>query len=155
MKVDIGLPSKSMKKVADELIKVLANNTILYMKTHGFHWNVTGPHFSMHHQMFEEQYNDLFEAQDIIAERIRSLGELAPNSYKELLKHASIKESSGNLPARDMLKALLKDNETMINNLRKSMEICAKHTDEGTFDMLVERLQTHEKHAWMLRATLS
>ena len=155
MKPNICMAAKDMKQVAQALTKVLADNTVLYMKTHGFHWNITGPHFKMYHDMFEEQYTDMFEAQDVIAERIRALGELAPNSYKELLKHATMKENMATLSPRDMIEALLDGNEAMIKSIREAMTSAENAGDEGSFDMLVERLQTHEKNAWMLRATLS
>lgn len=153
--IDIGIPTKSRKQIADGLAKLLADTYSLYLKTHAFHWNVEGPMFNTLHAMFMVQYTELWNAIDAIAERIRSLGEFAPNSAGELAKAASLKENAAQSHSdEEMLKALLADNEAILKTVRKAHEAADKGGDEATVDLMVERMAYHEKTAWMLRSHL-
>ncbi|MDR3478966.1 MAG: DNA starvation/stationary phase protection protein [Gammaproteobacteria bacterium] len=142
------------QKIADELTHLLADTYILYTKTQNFHWNVTGPHFYSLHKMFEEQYKELAEAVDIIAERIRALKAVAPGSQSHFLKLSSIKEENGVPDARDMLKQLAKDHETLAHHATIIFATAAKTHDDATLDVLTERMRSHEKTAWMLRSSI-
>jgi starvation-inducible DNA-binding protein len=154
MKIDIGLKDNSRKTVADALAGVLADTYTLYLKTHNFHWNVTGPEFPYLHTMFETQYNELWTAVDELAERIRALGFPAPGSYSQFAALTQIKESTKPPAAKEMLKQLLADNETVVRRLREANELCEEAGDVDTGDILVGRMQVHAKAAWMLRAQL-
>ena len=154
MKVNIGLKEEDRNKLAEGLSKLLAESYMLYIKTHAFHWNVEGPMFHTLHQMFEEQYNELFSAVDEIAERIRALGCLAPGSYKSFLKLSSVKESEDNLSADQLLRELLTAQETLIRTLRELISSANSAGDESTADLATTRMKQHEKVAWMLRSLL-
>lgn len=153
-KIDIGINEKNRKDIAKGLSHLLADTYTLYLKTHNFHWNVTGPHFQTLHIMFEGQYNELALAVDAIAERIRSLGEKAPGSYAEFSKLTSIKENTGNLSAEKMIAELVQGQEQVAKTARSIFPIADKANDEPTADLLTQRLQIHEKTAWMLRSLL-
>ena len=142
------------QKMADELAHLLSDTYILYTKTQNFHWNVTGANFYSMHKMFEEQYEDLSEAVDIIAERIRALGAAAPGSMSQFLKLSSLKEASGVPSTKDMLKQLAKDHETISHHLSIIFENAVKAKDDATQDFLTERMRAHEKTAWMLRSSI-
>ena len=145
---------KKNKDMTDALTKVLANSFVLYGKTHSFHWNVTGPMFHSLHIMFEEQYTEVWNAIDIIAERIRSLDCYAPGTVQEMLKLAEIKEQ-GQIPDyEEMVKTLADDNATLCNILHDAMEKAEDVGDTATADLLNGRMAAHEKNAWMLRSTL-
>ncbi len=150
----IGIPKNDCKKIADGLSTLLADSFVLYIKTHNYHWNVEGPMFNTLHQMFMEQYTELWNALDLIAERIRSLGEYAPGSYKAFNDRANIKESSSFPSAKKMIQELLEGNEIVANTARKVFPVAEAASDEATLDLLTQRLQVHEKTAWMLRALL-
>lgn len=142
------------QKVADELTHLLADTYILYLKTQNFHWNVTGPNFHSLHLMFEEQYNELANAVDLIAERIRALKCTTPASFSHFLKLTSLKEENDVPTAKDMLKQLFKDHETITHHANTILAKAQKAQDEGTMDLLIERIRAHEKTAWMLKSTL-
>ena len=141
-------------KIADELTHILADTYTLYLKTQNFHWNVTGPNFHSLHLMFEEQYKELAEAIDLIAERIRALKANTPASFSNFLKLTSLKEENGVPATKDMLKQLTKDHETIVNQLYNSLSKAQKAQDEGTMDLCIERIRAHEKTAWMLHSCL-
>ncbi|MDF3058651.1 MAG: Ferritin Dps family protein [Rariglobus sp.] len=156
MKPNLGLSSKARETVLSLLDRLLADEHVLYVKTRNFHWNVTGLHFGPLHTLFEKQYGELAEAIDEIAERIRSLGGVAPGSMKEFLKLSRIDEQpGGQLEAEKMIAALLSDHESVIRSLRSDIEQTGKAGDAGTNDFLTGLLEDHEKTAWMLRAHLS
>lgn len=140
--------------IADALSRYLANSYTLYLKTQNFHWNVTGPQFHSLHVMFEEQYSDLAGAIDEIAERIRALGFRAPASYSEYQKLADIPEEPNDVKATEMVEQLLADNQTMSRMARELIALSEKEGDTATGDMIVGRLEYHEKTAWMLRSSL-
>ena len=154
MKIDIGIPEAQRKKIAEGLSHLLADTYTLYLKTHGFHWNVTGPMFNTLHLMFEQQYNELWTAVDLIAERIRSLGVYAPGSYQQIGKLSSIKEEPKVPNAKEMLKQLVAGHEAVVRTARGIFPIAEKGNDESTCDLLTQRMQLHEKTAWMLRSML-
>jgi starvation-inducible DNA-binding protein len=154
MKIDIGISDGQRKEIADGLSHLLADTYTLYLKTHNFHWNVTGPMFNTLHLMFEGQYNELALAVDVIAERIRALGTFAPGSYAEYVKLASVKEAKGVPNAEDMIRELVEGQETVCRTARALMPVAEKANDEPTADLLTQRLQIHEKTAWMLRSML-
>jgi starvation-inducible DNA-binding protein len=150
----MSVTQEDSKKIASGLSKLLADTYILYLKTHNFHWNVKGPMFQTLHLMFETQYNELALAVDLIAERIRALGEPAPGTYTEYLKIGSIKEIAGVPHAKEMIKILTKDQETVVQTAKDVFPIAEKVSDQATLDILTQRMQTHEKTAWMLRSLL-
>jgi starvation-inducible DNA-binding protein len=152
--MDIGISKKDRAEIADGLGHVLADTYTLYLKTHNFHWNVTGPMFQTLHLMFETQYNELWLAIDLVAERIRSLGHPAPGTYAEFAKLSSIKETVGVPKAKEMIKHLVAGHEAVAKSARVLFPVVEKAGDEATADMLTQRIQTHEKTAWMLRALL-
>lgn len=154
MKIDIGIAEKDRRAIAKELSELLADTYTLYLKTHNFHWNVTGPMFNTLHLMFEGQYNELALAVDQIAERIRSLGERAPGSYAEFAKLTSIKEAAGAVDAKMMITQLVEGNEAVAKTARSIFPTADDIGDESTSDLLTQRLQVHEKTAWMLRSLL-
>lgn len=154
MKIDIGIEESKRKAIAEGLSHLLADTYTLYLKTHNYHWNVTGPMFQTLHLMFETQYTELALAVDLVAERIRSLGEKAPGSYTEFAKLSSIKEAVGNVSAEDMIKDLVKAQESVIKTARSVFPVADEAHDEATADLLTQRIQLHEKTAWMLRSLL-
>jgi starvation-inducible DNA-binding protein len=155
MKTKLGLSGKSREAVVDVLSRLLADEHVLYVKTRNFHWNVTGLHFGVLHELFEKQYGELAERIDEVAERIRMLGGAAPGSMKEFLKLARIDEQpGGKLEAGKMIAALLGDHESVILFLREAIDVAGSGGDAGTNDFLTALLEDHEKTAWMLRAHL-
>ncbi len=154
MAIDIGIKEKDRKQIADGLSHLLADTYSLYLKTHNFHWNVTGPMFQTLHLMFETQYNELALAVDLIAERIRALGFPAPGTYSEYAKLSSIPETKGVPPAPKMIKLLVEGQEAVARTARKVFPLVDKVNDEPTADLLTQRMQVHEKTAWMLRSLL-
>ena len=154
MKVKTGIPDTKRKAIAAGLSRVLADTYTLYLKTHNFHWNVTGPMFQTLHVMFEEQYNELWTATDLIAERIRALGAYAPGSYADFAQLSSVKEERGVPAARKMIRQLLDGHETVVRTAREVFPAAEQSGDQPTMDLLTERMQIHEKTAWMLRSLL-
>jgi len=155
MKVNIGLSDNARKTVADALAGVLADTYTLYLKTHNFHWNVTGPAFPYLHTMFGEQYNELWTAVDELAERMRALGHFAPGSYAAFSKLTDIKEAPASPPAaKEMIRILMADNEAIARRCRAAQEAVEAVGDTESGDMMVGRMQVHGKAAWMLRAQL-
>ena len=146
---------KEIQKLIEALSQVLANTFILSLKTHSFHWNVTGPMFYTLHQMFEEQYEELWRAGDAIAERIRALGCAAPGSYREFSKLTYLRESEGVPGATGMIGELLSDHETCARTVRGALAVSRSAVDAGTEDLLTQQLLAHEKAAWMLRSLLT
>jgi starvation-inducible DNA-binding protein len=154
MAIDIGIAKKDREAVAGHLSKLLADTYSLYLKTHSFHWNVTGPHFNSLHAMFEEQYNALWTAADEIAERIRTLDVYAPGSYSQFGKLTSIREEAGVPEWKDMVAQLVEGHEIAAATAREALKAADAAGDEGTADMVTGRLKDHEKLAWMLRSLL-
>jgi starvation-inducible DNA-binding protein len=154
MSIEIGIAEKDRKKIADGLSNLLADSYTLYLKTHNFHWNVTGPMFNTLHLMFETQYTELALAVDLIAERIRALGHPAPGSYKAYSKLSSIEEAEGMPDAEEMIRQLVVGQEAVTRTARGIFPIVDKAHDEPTADLLTQRMQVHEKNAWMLRSLL-
>lgn len=155
--IDIGISSGDRKKIAEGLSRFLADSYTLYLKTHNFHWNVTGPMFNALHVMFETQYTEQWTALDEIAERIRALGFNAPGSYAEFTQLSSIPEEPGLSDAadwREMVRQLVVGNEAVCRSARKVLKTGEAGGDDPTVDLLTQRLQTHEKYAWMLRSLL-
>ena len=146
---------KDGQRVADALSNVLADTFVLYLKTQNFHWNVTGPMFHTLHQMFEEQYNELWLGVDAIAERIRSLGFIAPGSYGEFTRLTYLQEESLARNASEMIAELLRDHETAARTARSALAAARTAVDAPTEDLLTQRLAAHEKAAWMLRSLLA
>ncbi len=155
MPINIGIDEKDRKQIAEGLSKLLADTFTVYLKTHNFHWNVTGPMFQTLHVMFEQQYNELWAATDIIAERIRALGFPAPGTYKDFLSLASVKEESGIPSAEGMIQQLVEGHETTVRTARKVFTVAEKADDAPSADLLTERMDAHEKTAWMLRSLLA
>lgn len=153
-KVNIGISENERKEIADGLARVLADTYSLYLKTHNYHWNVTGPLFQELHSMFETQYQDLAEAVDEIAERIRALGSFAPGTYLEFQRLSSIPDTLGVPAANQMVQQLVEGNETVIRTARNLVLLAENAVDEATLDLLTERVRKHEKTAWMLRSLL-
>jgi len=152
--IDIGIPEDSRKEIAEGLSRLLADTYSLYLKTHNFHWNVTGPMFQTLHLMFETQYNELALAVDLIAERIRALGFPAPGTYSDFTRLSSIEETPGVPKADEMIRLLVEGQEAVARTARSIFPIAEKVNDEPTADLLTQRLQVHEKTAWMLRSLL-
>ncbi len=152
--MDIGIDDKTRGKIADGLAHLLADSYTLYLKTHGFHWNVTGPMFNTLHLMFMDQYTELWNALDPIAERIRALGHPAPASYSQFVKLSSIEEEAGVPGATDMIRQLIAGQEAITRTARGIFPVVDKAGDEPTADLLTQRMQIHEKNAWMLRSLL-
>lgn len=151
---NIGIDENSRKEIAHGLSRLLADTYTLYLQTHNFHWNVTGPQFQTLHLMFEAQYTELALAVDLIAERIRALGAPAPGTYGQFKELATIKEVSGVPAASEMIRILLEGQETVVRTARSVFPISEKSNDEPTNDLLTQRMQIHEKTAWMLRSLL-
>lgn len=152
--VHIGIGASKRKEIADSLAVLLAESYMLYLKTHGYHWNVTGPFFSSLHLLFEQQYTELALAVDVMAERIRALGYYAPASFTEFSKLSGIQEDTSVPKAMEMVEALAADNEHIIETARNIFPICQEYGDEATTDLLTQRLNVHSKSAWMLRSHL-
>lgn len=152
--VNIGINEADRKEIADGLSRLLADTYTLYLKTHNFHWNVTGPMFQTLHTMFETQYMELATAVDDIAERIRALGFFAPGTYADYSKLASIKEAQGVPAAVEMIRQLVEGQEAVVRTARSVIPAVDRAADEATTDLLTVRMQTHEKTAWMLRSLL-
>lgn len=153
-KMDIGISEDARRQIGEGLSRLLADTYTLYLKTHGFHWNVKGPMFNTLHLMFEQQYNELALAVDLIAERIRTLGLPAPASYRQFADLTSIEEETGVPSAEDMIRALVKDQETVVRTARSVFPLVDEANDEPSADLLTQRMQVHEKTAWMLRSLL-
>lgn len=152
--VNIGLSKEHREGIAKELGVVLADTYTLYLQTHNFHWNVTGPQFRQLHLMFEEQYTELAIAVDDLAERIRTLGFTAPGTYAEFGQLSNISETSGVPGASEMVGLLTASNETVVRTCRKALQLAQESGDESTAALLGDRMRVHEKTAWMLRSTL-
>jgi len=152
--IDIGIGDEQRRAIADGLSPLLADTYTLYLKTHNYHWNVTGPMFNTLHLMFETQYTELALAVDLIAERIRALGYPAPGSYKQYAKLSSIEESDTVPAAEDMIADLVKGQEAVIRTARRIFHTAEAAADGPSADLLTQRMQIHEKTAWMLRAML-
>ena len=152
--IGIGISAGARKDIADGLSRVLAGTYTLYLKTHNYHWNVTGPQFNDLHAMFMVQYTELWNAVDLIAERIRSLGHFAPGSYKAFSELSSIREEDSVPVATKMIENLLAGHETVARTCREIFPAVEKASDQPTLDLLTQRLQVHEKTAWMLRSIL-
>lgn len=155
MKIDIGIPDASRKEIVDGLSHLLADTYSLYLKTHNYHWNVTGQMFQTLHLMFEGHYTELAVAVDDIAERIRTLGYPAPGTYAQYSKLTKIKEEDHIPSAHDMIKNLVLAHETVVKTARSIFPTAEKGSDEATLDLLTQRIQLHEKTAWMLRSLLA
>lgn len=154
MSIDIGINEASRRQIAEGLSRLLADTYTLYLKTHNFHWNVKGPMFNTLHTMFMQQYTELSVAVDDIAERIRALGFPAPGSYAQFAALTSIPEESGVPKATDMLRQLVAGQEAVVRTARAIFPVAEEAKDEPTCDLLTQRMQLHEKTAWMLRAML-
>lgn len=154
MKVEIGISEKDRQQIAEGLSALLADSYTLYLKTHNYHWNVIGPLFNTLHTMFEGQYTELATAVDEIAERIRALGIDAPGSYREFADLTSIDEARGGESAEDMIRELVIGQETVVRTARAAFPAADEAHDEPTADLLTQRMQIHEKNAWMLRSML-
>jgi starvation-inducible DNA-binding protein len=152
--IDIGISTEDRKRIAEGLSRLLADTYTLYLKTHNFHWNVTGPMFHTLHLMFEEQYTELALAVDRLAERIRTLGFAAPGSYSAYDRLSSIEIAENVLPAEAMIAQLVNDQETAVRAAREILPDVERAGDEASADLLVGRMQAHEKTAWMLRSLL-
>ena len=152
--IDIGIDNDSRKKISDGLSALLADSYTLYLMTHNFHWNVTGPHFNSLHQMFMTQYTEQWAALDLIAERIRALGHPAPGTYQQFVALASIKEVEGVPTADEMVRHLVNAQEATARTARELFPIVEAANDQPTADLLTQRLNLHEKTAWMLRSLL-
>jgi len=152
--IDIGISAAERAKIAKGLSKLLADSYALYMMTHNFHWNVTGPQFNSLHQMFMTQYTEQWTALDLIAERIRALGHPAPGTYQEFAKLASVKQVEGVPSATEMVRYLVKAQEATAKTARSLFPIVGEANDQPTADLLTQRLEVHEKTAWMLRSVL-
>lgn len=153
-RIDIGIDEATRAKIAKGLSALLADSYTLYLMTHNFHWNVTGPQFNSLHQMFMAQYTEQWTALDQIAERIRALGFPAPGTYRDFVKLATVKEVDGVPRADDMVRLLVAAQETTARTARKLLPVVAKADDQPTADLLTQRLDVHEKTAWMLRSVL-
>jgi starvation-inducible DNA-binding protein len=152
--IDIGIPAAQRTRIAAGLSALLADSYTLYLMTHNFHWNVTGPMFNTLHQMFMQQYTEQWTALDQIAERIRALGHPAPGTYREFAQLASIREVGGVPKAMEMVKLLVAAQEGTARTARKLLPLVSKANDQPTADLLTQRLDVHEKTAWMLRSLL-
>ena len=152
--IDIGISEEQRENIAKALNLLLADTYMLYLKTHNYHWNVTGMNFQPLHEMFEQQYTELAEAIDVIAEQIRSLGHFAPGSFKAYSKMTSINEEEEVPDDRTMVKRLQESNEAIIRTARKALPACEEAGDEASLDLVTERLRNHSKVAWMLRSHL-
>lgn len=153
-KIDIGINQQDRESIADGLKKLLADSYTLYLQTHNFHWNVTGPQFRELHLMFEEHYTELAVAVDDIAERIRTLGVAAPGTYKSFAQLSSVEEVEGVPSAGTMVELLTKGHEQVVKTAREVLKVAQNADDESTASLVSDRMRIHEKTAWMLRATV-
>jgi starvation-inducible DNA-binding protein len=154
-KIDIGISESTRQEIADGLSRLLADTYTLYLKTHNFHWNVTGPMFNTLHLMFEAQYTELATAVDVIAERIRALGVHAPGSYAQFAKLTTMREEESVPKAEQMIAQLVADQELVARTARSVFAVAEEASDQPTVDLLTQRMQVHEKTAWMLRSMIS
>jgi len=154
MDINIGIDEKDRKDITEGLSRLLADSYTLYLKSHNFHWNVTGSLFESLHELFEKQYQELAEAVDQIAERIRALGFPAPATYAEFSKLSSIKETLGVPATEKMISLLIEGHEAVIRTARGLLDVVEKNRDQPTIDLIAKRMQVHEKNAWMLRSHL-
>jgi starvation-inducible DNA-binding protein len=154
MEINTGIAAGQRAAIVQELSKLLADTYVLYLKTHSFHWNVEGPMFQTLHQMFMEQYTETWNAIDPIAERIRSLGEYAPGTYREYARLTRIKETEGVPRAEEMVQLLIEGQEAVVRTAREALSVADAANDQPTLDLLTQRMQIHEKNAWMLRSLL-
>ena len=154
MPIDIGINDSGRRAIADGLARLLADSYTLYLKTHNYHWNVTGPMFNTLHLMFETQYNELWTAADLIAERIRALDVYAPGSYTQFGKLTSIREEVGVPEWKEMVQQLVEGHEAVARTGREVFRVADKADDQPTADLATQRMQEHEKTAWMLRSLL-
>ncbi|MBM3468348.1 MAG: DNA starvation/stationary phase protection protein [Alphaproteobacteria bacterium] len=155
MLLDIGIQKKDRKIIAEAIRRILADTLVLYVKTLGFHWNVTGANFYSLHTLFKELYEDLSEGSDLLAERIRALGYWAPSSFTESIGLSAIKEETSHIyDASDMLRQLVQDNELMVRRLKEVFDVANANNDSVTADMITQRMEKHSKVAWMLRSHL-
>ena len=154
MRIDIGISEEHRQQIAEGLSRLLADSYTLYLKTHNFHWNVTGPMFSTLHTLFEQHYTELATAVDEIAERIRALGVAAPGSYRQFGELSSIPEETGVPSAEEMIRQLVQGQEAVVKTARSIFPIVESARDEPSADLLTQRMQIHEKNAWMLRSLL-
>lgn len=154
MELNIGINQEQRQEIASGLARLLADSYSLYLKTHNYHWNVTGPMFNTLHLMFETQYTELATAVDEIAERIRALGIKAPGSYSDFQKLTSIAEGTGDESAEEMIRQLVIGQETIVRTAREVFPLAEAANDEPSADLLTQRMQLHEKNAWMLRSML-
>jgi starvation-inducible DNA-binding protein len=152
--IDIGISAKDRAAISEALSRVLADSFVLYLKTHNYHWNVTGPMFQTLHMMFMTQYTELWNALDEIAERIRSLGFPAPGTFKEFIKLSSMKEQEGVMSADGMIRELIAGQDAVTRACRAALKVAEKADDQPSVDIMVQRLQIHEKNAWMLRSLI-
>jgi starvation-inducible DNA-binding protein len=155
MSINIGIAEQDRESIAAGLSRLLADSYTLYLKTHNYHWNVQGPLFNTLHTMFEQQYTELATAVDDIAERIRALGVAAPGSYQAFAGLTSIEEETGTPSAEDMIRQLIIGQETVVRTAREVIPVASQANDEPTADLLTQRMQIHEKTAWMLRSMLA
>jgi len=155
MELNIGIDARQREEIATGLSKLLADSYSLYLKTHNYHWNVTGPQFNTLHTMFEGQYTELATAVDEIAERIRALGIRAPGSYSAFAKLTAVDEGTGEESAEEMIRQLVIGQETVVRTARQAFPAAEAANDEPTADLLTQRMQIHEKNAWMLRSMLA
>ena len=153
--INIGISEKDRKLICKELNKLLADSYLLYLKTQNYHWNVTGQMFQSLHQLFESQYTELSMAIDVIAERIRALGEFAPGSFAAFSRISSIKEEAAIPNAEEMIHNLVHANETVVTTARQIISLSTEYEDDVTADLMIERMQIHEKNAWMLRSLIA
>lgn len=154
MAINIGISDKDRERVAASLSQMLADSFTLYLKTHNFHWNVTGPMFQTLHIMFMDQYTELWNALDMIAERIRALGFPAPGSYKRYMELSKIEGEDGTPNAKEMIRQLVAGQEAVIRAARETFKIADAANDQSTVDLMTQRMEIHEKNAWMLRSLL-
>ena len=154
MQIDIGISEDHRHRIAEGLSRLLADSYTLYLKTHNFHWNVTGPMFTTLHTLFEQHYTELATAVDEIAERIRALGVAAPGSYRQFGRLSSIPEETGVPGAQEMIRQLVQGQEAVVKTARSVFPVVESANDEPSADLLTQRMQIHEKNAWMLRSLL-
>ena len=154
MQIDIGISEDHRQRIAEGLSRLLADSYTLYLKTHNFHWNVTGPMFTTLHTLFEQHYTELSTAVDEIAERIRALGVAAPGSYRQFSELSSISEETGVPGAEEMIRQLVRGQEAVVKTARSIFPVVESANDEPSADLLTQRMQIHEKNAWMLRSLL-
>ena len=152
--IDIGIEESDRNAIAEGLARLLADSYSLYLKTHNFHWNVTGPMFATLHLTFEQQYTELAAAVDLVAERIRILGYPAPGSFAHFARLSSLREETGVPPAEEMIRQLVEGQEAVARTVRRVFPAAERARDQATMDLLTQRLQVHEKNAWMLRSLL-